>query len=367
MITQPSDYKFVDFANGSMYTGGFNGNILPLRQDGERNIVKAEDIAFLHECIADKIGAFEGLSTENSFNPRVGPRLTPKGTISSEQILGIRERLNDELTREPTSGITYLGGSWFLSTPFEELKNQMSDTDHSRFDEFANYVTTHYVGHWTSSTSESDFKPNAPVALTPVELLFSDAKNLKYPIYAGVFIYLTRHRGWYKVDGTIQGGALQNLGWTLVLPFALEDEGVPFDTNSYCGYTQLSDTYDIASVPDTCLDDVELWMVYSVRNEVTRRYATQQGHESRVSVYFANGLINLTAHNLVTKVHANKRFYLSMSSDQSRSLTDKIANDCGIKLHRIEKGDITYQYLFAPSAYNFFLVGKNTRTKWWSD
>ena len=382
MITTPSEYRFVDFTAGDLPTDRFDGGIMPLRTGISETtevenfkILRAEDVAFLHECVADKLGAFEGTTSPESWHTfPAGPRLTPTRKLSSVQMIGIRSRLDDALTR----GIpNVISPSWdlgvgFLARPFEELKKQMPGSggypdggDGMRYSEFISYLDENYFGHWTSSTYESDFAVGAPFDPAKIALLFTDAQKLVTPVLTDVYYYNLGHNDltYVKYSGT--ASTPYNPGFPCwCMSNSRNQTTTPATYTGITGFWVPARTLTLFTIPDTFLSDIEVWLVCTA-------YDGKWAHGlSRSYVQTYEQTINLTSGRFVTTTHQNGQFVVTMSQSQCLNLLTKNRDDNGFQY--IHVGNSTYadqRCGFCAPSYGYFgafyVVGTpNDRTKW---
>lgn len=359
MITQPSDYEFVDFANGTMYTGGFDGNILPLRQNGERNIIKGEDIAFLAECVRDKKGAFNGGKILDGNLPSFAQKFVPTCNLSSSQMLSLRSFMADELSAgfPTTRSIGYLA-----RFPAEIAAFNKSDSDidaTTKFNNLVAYVASTRGGTWSPTTYESDFEVGDKLASAPVAAMFEDAKHLDKP----VTLSYTSTDYMQKCSWVQTGGNPVSRPGTLLCGWEMYNDANNPTTLYYQGWHCIpsGSTVTLAEVPDDFLSDAQLWLAYGA-------YLYEEDMSGNQYLSSAAGLISMDTggRGLCTKTHRNRKITWSQQTISSTRLIDRIISDCGWTRRTL--GSSYYMQsiqVMDPSA--LILVGvPNDRTKWWS-
>ena len=359
MITQASDYKFVDFANGSMYTGEFDGNILPLRQGGDRNIVKAEDIAFLHECIADKRGAFKNAYMLGHNVSLGGSTLTPTGGISSLQIRGIYQYLKDQLETEFKPGYTTSNFHGYLQRYPHEISafdKSADDYTWSKYTHLIDYISLTCGGTWTPTASESDFAAGKPIEVTPIAQTFDDAKHLDKPtVCSYVWDNYRQNIRWVQTGGSSVSSPADSPGWYM---YDLHDPDIPSST--YQGWYCIPNgsTVTLAELADDYLSNAQLWLVYGA--------SCHENDGQSTSKSSAAGVIYMDAGGYCAKTHALNKITWKQSTINSTSLISRIISDCGWT--RQTTGSSLYIQDIRIEEMMFILVGiPNARTKWWSD
>ena len=185
MISSAADYRFVDFQRGDLPTEQFNGKIMPLRQDGgggsdfPEEMLKAEDIAFLAECVRDKAGAFAGLKVldvDVGFSPQ---KFVPTKRLSSSQMLNLRSYLANQLSVGfPVSSVGYLKQAMTEIAAYDISANLDSE---GKMNNMLAAVASTCGGIWTPTTAAADFERGARVLSAPVAAMFDDAKHLIIP------------------------------------------------------------------------------------------------------------------------------------------------------------------------------------------
>jgi hypothetical protein len=362
MIASATDYRFVDFANGDMPTGNFDGSIMPLRQGNMKNPLKAEDIAFLHECVQDKMGAFSGVSFEWPVPSLYteGIVMTPTKNISANQMTGIRNRLSTALSR----GISNYGVG-FLATPFTEYSNMFAqEFGSSPHSQFLSFLNTDHGLSMAPSSAQGDFAVGARVMRAPVASLFADAQNLTMPVFRWSTGFIDENLESVLVEGGTTPWANTGLGW--ILTNANPDQ--PNSNGAAWRYVKSSlDPLELASVPNDFLESADLYMAYTAYNSVwyTEDYVEDHDLDYRNIWYYACGLIKLNP-SYATRTTSNNRIRFLTTSLQSKLLIDRIVSDCQWELYHVGNSDVSRQNVSVNTNSDLFLVGTpNGRTKWW--
>lgn len=407
MISSAAEYRFVDFAGGTLPTGRFSGGIMPLRPQTTqtpgvltKDALAAEDVAFLAECVRDKVYAFEnsgtppdpngggyGATTSGAINPRHKVKLEKR--ISSSQMTDtIRKFIVDCMTGGKINTKEDVG---FLRYPFTETSNIISlDSDDYAAGTFpipdlsANSTTclaveSAFYGTWTPTTTVADFAVGAPVAAAPVAALFDDAKNLVVPVMgkrnSGDFL---PYASFYAdvVYGSLP--QYEPLSADLLYKSITDASSGP-----YAYYTQVRNglvesEITVARVSDEFLDNVELWCIYLAFNHLYGDWAKPRGPYGTTSNrwLYKSGLIKLD--DYLTKSHIQgvngapgEFVWRFVRPNAAKTLTQKVATDCGFTLlspSEIGEGQWGRQYFYPFGDSILLFVGTpNGRTRWWSD
>ena len=184
MITQPSQYYFVNFANGDMKTGDFGGDVMPLRQGFARNTIKGEDAAFLTEVAKERLYAWNGAQyTTSGDNSPVAAHLE---TVAATETLAVptcrirrQQMYNITYDLENANWASYGAQDYFgyLATPFEEH----IDTSISLSDAQSQWVNSHFVDYHDLVKYQA-FADR--IAKDPVLDLFSDIRSMAKPVFS---------------------------------------------------------------------------------------------------------------------------------------------------------------------------------------
>lgn len=371
MISSAADYRFVDFQSGDLPTERFNGKIMPLRQNGggsgsPEDMLKAEDIAFLHECVQDKIGAFSGISAEfpvpSSYTKTT--TLVPTKKIIGTQMQGIHQRLASALAR----GIGNYGVG-FLETPFTEYSNRFpQERGDNPFGQFIGFLNTVHGLATVPSSSQSDFARGAKVELAPVESLFTDARNLVMPMFRWLTPFIDENLESTLAEGSRLPSQNSGLGWMMV-----NDTLSPsLSGGAWRLVKRSSDALELASVPTDFLESADLWLAYCAYNGIwyDPGYVEDQHMSSINTWYYACGLIKLNASGgtgYAIRTISNNRIRFLTTAIQSKQLVDRIISDCGWEVHHVGSLNVVRQMISVRAAGDIFIVGTpNGRTKWWN-
>ena len=361
MIDSAADYDFVDFANGDLPTGNFDGNIMPLRDaNAAQDILKAEDIAFLVESTRDKAGALSSITFPSlglgPYSQDIPDQVELTKKISSSQMLNIRSYLEKQLDRGLRYGLHgFLSASLVEASPMLTWENNFA----SKIETIMSSLDTTYGGHWNVTSAAANFAVGAKVARAPVRSLFEDIKNLEIPAwwnrFGGSFLGQNDMEAVYSAgSGVYDPGNLgHHLNWN-----------GPADTNYVIDvYANRTAAPTMASVPDTYLSDAHLWLVY----QATNIYIINS--DTPAKFLCAAGIIDMEVNagsrsGFVYKVHNNGAFTWRVLPWQTLNLTQKIASDCGWTLY--DQTTAIYQGLTPTFDCALLIVGTpNGRTRWW--
>ncbi len=355
MITSAAEYDFVDFANGDLPTANFSGAIMPLRSNP--NILAAEDIAFLAECVRDKAGAFKGLTVvdETVTTGNTPGLFTPTRNISSSQMLSLRSFLAGELARGfPTSDSSrgYLAQSSMTEVAAYGKDGSMYPAP--KVAALLAEMATDYGGTWAPTTTEAQFAVGARVLASPVAAMFDDAKHLVIPAFTHNLDRYIYQCHFEQTGGAGSPSLPWGYGWRMY--------GTTNDSMSYQGWLRVPDDGSVAtlaSVPDDYLADAHLWLVYGAYNLIidennTYTYST------------AAGLVDMEANRLCVKTHADGAITWQHTALESTNLINRVISDCGWE--RKTLSSTWYEQMIYPLFSSaIVLVGTPTdRTKWWS-
>lgn len=366
MISSAADYRFVDFASGDLPTDRFDGNIMPLRSGDAQGMLKAEDIAFLVECVRDKADAFKNLAfPSDGYTPdRTTPEpVVPTKTLSGSQMRSIRSYLGECLRRgngDPIEGV------YFLKSPLEE-RTRIETSEHLYISlpgggPTMQTIKSAHIGAWPETTSVTDFERGAKVAKTPVLHLFSDAANLVAPAY---FLYFgheffdtsTETIGKYYSSGSIVTQDYYRFGYFVdVWGVGSSRAFLRFTSRVKDGVTPI-----VAQVDDDYIADARLWLVYSALNS----YIPREGYGK---FYASTGMICLDRGSgsevYVSREHQDGKFVWKMNGFTSVYLMNRIIRDCGWV--RYSEDEVNNQWILP--LYDSWLIVEatpNGRTKWW--
>lgn len=362
MIDTAADYAFVDFESGDastfpplpLPTDHIDGHPMPLRDaDAQYDVLKAEDVAFLVECVRDKSGAFKGLTFDgyNDYKPSTDPGVVAlTARIKGRQMQDIRGYLTRQLQR----GVPSLTGNGFLSKPFEEIQ----ELDHfdTRYPDSRTYlpqIDSEFGGRWSATSQEADFASGAPVLRPPVRAMFDDAKNLVRPVYVtpfgGAFVDETKHMQWTVLEGTPPSHVMPFFGY----------ECRDRDSSQWAARGDFLPT-TVARVPRRFLASATVWLLYGAADWLeTRSDSGRAVLESHV------GFIRLSDY-LHQSVSDQDEFVWIMTPTGGLALLNRIVSDAGWRFY--STSEAYYQQL-TPLWNSVLLIEgvPNGRTKWWSD
>lgn len=361
MINNSADYAFVDFAAGDLPTGLFNGNIMPLRDDMPKDILKAEDIAFLIECVRDKIGAFGDISMP-SYNGGYVPSspflrqtpttktVVPTKTISATQMRAIRTTCTNAITRGFATS-----NYGFLSSPLTEISTIATFSGgFNMLQQSHDIVAGRFGGTWAATSTNADFQSGSPVVRAPVRAIFDDAMHLVMPIFT-----LGRFGGPFAdaqqfVTTHIQTGDAYNPpdGWY--------GYRVDQPSTSPSSIYVARGNFRAPSLTVQCskqfISSARVWLLYLARNSVGLRDGSPSTSE------FKSGLLRLS--DLLTPAQDADNYYWAIEPSAGLSLQEKILQNCGWQLYSPSEA---YEQQFYP-LYDCELILEgvpNGRTQWW--
>lgn len=367
MIDSAADYAFVDFANGDLPSANIDGHPMPLRSGDAMGILSAEDVAFLHECIADKTGAFNGLSSGTTeLVPGTNARRVLTRKIEGAQMERTRSYLATALAKGiPTYGLGFLSA---------DLPSGVRFLEPEYYDDFDSHLSTALAGldqdyglHAATTAQSSDFARGAPVARQPVESLFLDAAKLIRPCFVfGYHPYVTsiftQTGGGYHVDPVPQFG---DIGW----------EMVNMADSEYEGYVEWEPNQLLMSVPGTFIKNPRAWLVFCAY-ESTQLFHPPSGRPLN-TVRRRTGIIEMSSVSRVFQVlpdgAGNYVLNAALGPLGSRLLISTIASALGWPIHHAGEDpdaadSVRTQWLYVDYDSAIILAADPIgRTKWWTN
>lgn len=361
MINNAADYAFVDFSAGDLPTALFDGNIMPLRDDMPKDILKAEDIAFLIECVRDKIGAFGDISMPSLNGGYVPPSpflrqtpptkiVVPTKAISATQMRAIRTTCTNAITRGFAT--SYYG---FLSSPLTEISTIATFSGgFNMLQQSHTIVAGRFGGTWAATSTNADFQSGSPVVRAPVRAIFDDAMHLVMPIFTlGPF-----------------GGPFADAQQFVTTYIQSGDAGD--HTDGWYGYAVGQPSTDPSSIyvasgnfraPSLIvqcsrkfISSARVWLLYLAKNEVLLR------DDSPMTIEYKSGLLRLS--DILTPAQDADNYYWAIEPSAGRALQEKILQNCGWQLYSPSEASTQ---VFHP-LYNCELILEgvpNGRTQWW--
>ena len=360
MITDATDYAFVDFANGDLPTNNFDGWIMPRRSGPQSpypvGMLKAEDVAFLAECVRDKVGAYKGLIypsydfVPGGYKPYdTDPgKVTPTKSISSNQMRNIRNYVTTQIGRGLPDG-----GIGFLRAPLSDVANHQipnSTTIQGFIDSAWPPIVAQFGGTWTATSQASDFAAGQPVLAAPVEAIFDDAKNLVRPVYtlwAGEPPVTSSHFYLTATEGSVPSGMAGFFG------YRANASGTPWAVKGNFSPSE------IIKFPKDFLSSAKVWLLYVARCRVDSRL----GGSIPSSLEHRAGLLCLSDYMTITLSSTDFDWWLM--PDRATMLYNKILNDCGWTEYTTS--EVAYQEILPLYCTATIAEGTpNGRTQWWT-
>ena len=376
MITNPNDYAFVDFSGG-LPTGRFCADgIMPLRR--AKCLPMAQDVAFLAECVRDKLGAFRGITQNGVPIGDTDPgKFTPTWKFQASQMENLRTTLSYALSganfhkREPAGANSFVGvgllgqqlppGNDFLDQPERE-------TSDDGLDDFMRDVLYPRYG-LNDSPSIGSFKRGDVPLESWVLHMYDDAKKLMRP----VIIIENSLESILAVDKGEHVGPISPvdgvLGWSMV-----DRPGV----QQYDGYIEWTTPNDdaaqtIAVIPDAFISGADAWLVYDAYNSVSWKGGGN-------TIRRRTGIINLAgAAQDLFFAHSDQLGAYVLNAVHGargdRALFEEIVGDLGWTLYHLSKDEdgvlknddgVLEQYVNITYSSRFIIAGTpNGRTQWW--
>lgn len=357
MITSAAQYAFVDFANGDLPTAGFDGWIMPRRSDQQSpypvEMLKAEDIAFLVECVRDKVGAFKGLTftSYDEYQPEghVPIWTNPSSVsltklISASQMRSIRNYTTNQLGR----GFPHNGWG-FLRTPLSEVYSFQLAPGFDLVDGAHAVIAPQFEGIWPATSQAADFDAGQPVLAAPVGAVFDDAKNLVRPVgttqFGGMFVGPS-HLYLAATEGSVPAGTDPFFGYK----------------TAYSGSRWAARGYinpcEVVKVSRDFLSSANVWLLYLARYWVD---ALPDGSIPSSFEYRA-GLIRLS--DYLTPAHTATEFHWAITPTDGLRLYNRILADCGWTEYSAQA--VSYQGILPCFGSEIIIEGTpNGRTQWW--
>lgn len=182
MITQPSEYEFVDFASGDMPTGNFNGQVMPLRLGAAQDTLKAEDVAFLQEAYAERRAAWYGVEYRDSYGSLVTyhgdmPSIVPTRRILGRQMGAI---YSDALSLASSAG--GIRGYW-QGTSFGTRYGGVADLNTAAASWINPYLIRDDGATIRQAIPAGSFSPGAKVAKAPIVELYNFLTDFARPVF----------------------------------------------------------------------------------------------------------------------------------------------------------------------------------------
>ena len=359
MITSAADYRFVDFANGDLPTDRFDGWIMPRRSDQQSpypvEMLKAEDIAFLVECVRDKSGAFKGL-TFTSYDEYQSEGYVPIWTnpgsvsltksISSSQMRGIRNYTTNQLGR----GFPH-NGLGFLSTPLSEIYSFQLAPGFDFIGRAHAAIAPQFEGIWPATSQAADFAAGQPVLAAPVEAIFDDAKNLVRPVGTTQFgeAFVSRsHLYFATLEGSPPSGMRPYFGYRMT----------HYNTTTPWAVRGYFNTCEVVKISRDFLSSANIWLLYVAEN----RTDSLPDDSTPSSDEFRAGLIRLS--DYLTPARTATEFHWAITPTDGLRLYNRILSDCGWT--EASTSDATMQEIYPLYSCSIIVEGTpNGRTQWW--
>lgn len=375
MIDSADEYEFVSFPGGGgphQPVDRIDGHPMPLRSGDDVKLPKAEDVAFLWECVADKTNAFFRAASyldNREFSAVYGHGVDGALTIrrfdwqfSSEQMTEIRNALVKFLGQ----GCSQLFAPGFLRTADLQKVVLYNGTVSPRRDikrnEMLSAIDQRFGGSWAPTTDADSFKRGAKVEAEPVQHLFDDAKLLAFPCHwlpwttsLGVTswpIVITGHEEGKPnpnpgVDN--QGGGIwfmDRTGW--------------FD--NVCGYFRPEVSAPLSVlVPTTFIEpsSLELWALVGAYN---RRWF----FDAPWKVDEMWCLVNMTSY--FDRSPVSRGYLYRLAPGSAVQFCEAVAQTAGWTKYSLDTAPegLARQMMYLMSC-DLLLKASVPRTKWWSD
>ena len=381
MISSADEYRFVDFAEGELPlpTGNIDGHPMPLRSGPAQGILKAEDVAFLVECVRDKLGAFRGMTSDGEAvygsDPYPGKVALTRALSGRQMREKVRAPLANALARSfPFYGMGFLSRPLPSGHVFLEDEN---DDFNSHMDQVIRDVLRPGYGLSAAPTpAEARFNGGEPVVKEPVSQLFDDAKKLTRPV---ISMTPGLQSAFEVVEGTPPDPPVPvdavRLGWEA--NNASSGDGTIF---TWCGRWGLSDSRVLASIPDDYISGAELWLLYDAYDMV---YCLDVPGGVPVNHLRRRvGLLKLSDLGLrgFKFYHVDGHWVCTSEPMGAYRIYQRIINDLGWREYRYNDvadaadvsgggtAHVSRQFLSVTYSYSFIVTATpNGRTKWWSD
>lgn len=234
MVTQPTQYEFVDFASGDMSTADFDGRVMPLRQGLAQHVVRPEDVAFLLEAAKERCYAWNGAqymtSAANYDTPahletfsQAETRAVPTQRVRSQQMYDICNALEDA-NWNSYNAQDYFG---YLATPFEEHIDSSVSLSAAR----SSWIDSHFF----SRNDLVDWHVfESLVAKSPVLSLFDNVRSMAKPVFSKGSTSLT----WAMADISTSYLTYTPTEWTDTGGIAVSQPYLYAERNPYSGHEQ---------------------------------------------------------------------------------------------------------------------------------
>lgn len=362
MITQPSDYEFVDFANGDMPTGNFNGQVMPLRQGAAQDTLKAEDVAFLQEAYAERVAAWYGVEYRDSYGslvtypayPGDTPSIVPTRRILGRQMGAI---YSDALSLASSTGGGVRG--YWQGTSFG-----------ARYGRVANLTTA--VASWISpylifddgaairqAIPSGSFSPGAKVAKAPVVELYNFLTDFARPVFGDP---------WNRclIDTRSYGTLAATGGWTDT-PILTDSHHWGFERNPYDKSKSMyvyPQTQGVLYIPQAGrhLDysNTELWYLLHISGYKDSSVDPRS--------YIGESAFVDMPHTV--EIGTNNRKYVRVGGDPYNSGRDFLLKFISIMqsfgIDYLSESDPYVQVVDMEVVGALFVAGLDSHTKWWS-
>ena len=360
MIAAVADYRFVDFANGDLPTGNINGAVMPLRAGAAQSMLKAEDVAFLHEGVRDKVGALMGLKVHNTtlttgLGPGTSrvPRGDPPYTVGiplTKQVKG--SQMQDLVYYMSLAAQSGTSGVRFMENAIVEDPNHYQS---SASDGGAGFYSLPQIATGVQPASNgAAFAAGQPVAKAPMLTLFEDLKLFCKPVVMTGIGF-----GSYPYHFDASDFAVMSTDGSAT-PYAPR-QGLLYQMSDSFAYVNVlkNDTVSILTVPTEFVNPAfKVWWRFAAYNE---RYVRATG----AAVYdYRNGMIDITRH--LTPVDANGTRTAYMTSVGSLNLLRRVENLYGWTEHA--RGGTYQSQLMVITDKDEFVIEfePNGRTQWWT-
>lgn len=351
VIANIADYDWVDFANGTLPTGNFNGGIMPLVNPPYA--LKAEDKAFLWEALCERWMAFKGSTLDGVDRSSIfgSPiiRYLDKRLVGSEM-----DYTRGKLAVELGKGVPPVGNGYLNSLSITETVYETDYDGRDWSNKLIAYIDdfrTAHGGTWNPTTPANSFVTGAKVESAPILSMYSDLENLEYPVFSYGFnpesTFVLRN-GTSPVVSTTS----LNIGYQM---YSASGDG-------YWLWLPNADTggsNTLMTCPTKYVKNPNLWMLYRALNMTTANGNT--------TYKYGYGLVSLSAHFGLRGGGASD-WYVVKHSGTCRTFVNDIATALGWTLYPYDNQvGVTDQIVTIDHGSQMFLVGEiaDGRTKWW--
>lgn len=371
MIVSAADYRFVDFQNGDLPIGNFDGGVMPLRPAVTQTpgvftqkVLKAEDISFLYEGMRDKIGAMMGATingTQVDEHVHPGTARRPRNNISSglPTAIPLTKSIKSSqmvdlcyyLADSAASGGT---GVRFLDTSLAEIPVYWSDIGRLPYRAVLPPIVT---GVSPLKADMAKFAVGQPVDSQPILDLFDDMKLFTKPIWfvGEVFSY-------HLTDScfTIVGSGPDDTKPSVVrsLRYMMQSASDPAYAYNDYAWREVFNPTEVLAIPlELVKDPIKLWMRFGATNQVIVG-------DSGMTWDSFTGLIDVT--RFFNPLDNNGMRHYAMTPTSSVALMQYIESLRGWTELSPTYGVRQYQFINVTYIGDFiFEFTPNGRTQWW--